>query len=226
MDSSTALRGESVYTYFRRTTFQDYQTAWDIEKERLEKLDLPTFSVHNKLLHGWAAEIALLVFIVTVSGLLGLFWFLVAAFNTHFGYKIGTYGQHYGIVRVPGSEIKAHHSWDSFNRVTNWFVDNIGRHSQHHLEPQREFWRLEDVGAPRLPESMGYFRAIGMSIIPPLWHRHWSPHLIEWDQKYASPEERELARQANLDSGRPELMAWGAAQQVDDMTAGKPATAA
>lgn len=133
-DSSTAFRGESVYRYFLRTAPQDYQTAWAIEKDRLDKLGLPTMTWRNRLIQGWLAEAALVLFVFAVSGFLGLFWFLVAVFNAHFGYKLGTYSQHYGIVRVPGSEIKAHHSWDSFNRVTNWFVDNIGRHSQHHLD--------------------------------------------------------------------------------------------
>lgn len=213
-DSSTALRGESVYRYFLRTAPQDYQTAWAIEKDRLDKLGLPTMTWRNRLLQGWAAEAALVLFVFAVSGLMGLFWFLLAVFNAHFGYKLGTYSQHYGIVRVPGSEIKAHHSWDSFNRVTNWFVDNIGRHSQHHLDPQREFWRLEDVHAPRLPHNMGYFQAIGLAIIPALWHRTWSPALLEWDRLHASPEERRLAHEANLRSGRPELMAAAAQAQA------------
>ena len=218
-DSSTAFRGESVYRYFLRTAPQDYQTAWAIEKDRLDKLELPTLTWRNRLIQGWIAEAALVLFVFAAAGLMGLFWFLLAVFNAHFGYKLGTYSQHYGIVRVPGSEIKAHHSWDSFNRVTNWFVDNIGRHSQHHLDPQREFWRLEDVHAPRLPHNMGYFQAIGLAIIPALWHRTWSPVLLEWDRVHASPEERRLAHEANLRSGRPELMAAAAQAQANTAVA-------
>lgn len=212
VDSSTALRGESIYTFYRRTALQDYQTAWEIEKDRLTKLGTPLWHPRNRLLQGWAAEIALLVLVTVVSGFFGLFWFMLAAFNTHFGYKLGVYGQHYGIVRVPNSEIKIHHSWDCYNRVTNWFVDGIGRHSQHHLAPTREFWNLEALDTPRYPA--GYLACMGMAIIPPLWHRMWSPKLIEWDAKWASPEERKLAMEANLRSGRPELMALAAREQV------------
>lgn len=205
-DSSTALRGESVYTYFMRTSLQDYQIAWDIEKERLEKMGQSVWSIQNRLLQGWTAEILLLIFITAVSGFLGLFWFLFAALNTHFGYKMGTYGQHYGIIRVPDSEIKVHHSWDCYNRFTNWFVDGIGRHAHHHLEPNKEFWNLQAFpDAPRYPH--GYLASMGYAMIPPLWHKMMAPKLKEWDEKWASPEERILAREANLKSGRPELMA-------------------
>lgn len=223
-DSSTALRGESIYRYFLRTTPQDYEVAWEIETERLAKLGLPAFSWHNRLLWGWGAEAALIAFVIWAAGLFGLFWYLLAVLNTHFGYKLGTYGQHYGIIRVPGSEIKSHHSWDSYNTVTNWLVDNIGRHSQHHLEPSREFWRLQDVGGPRFPGDMSYTKAMGLAIIPSRWHRAWSPLLIEWDQKWASPEERALAREANIRSGRPELMAWAARMDATDVGAEASAT--
>lgn len=199
-DSSTALRGESVIRYFWRTTPHDYRVAWEIETERLHKRGLSDWSWHNRLLWGWAAESAIALFMLVVAGPVGLFWFFVAALHTHFAYKLGTYGQHYGIVRVPGSEIKVHHSWTCNNRFTNWFSGNIGRHADHHLEPEREFWRLRPF--PEGPQNpYPYVTLTLMGLIPPLWHRLWAPYLIEWDEKWASPAERELAREANRRSG-------------------------
>lgn len=199
-DSSTALRGESLLRYFLRTTPQDYQVAWHIEAERLNKLGLNTLSPHNRLLRGWAAEAAIALFMLTVAGPLGLFWFLVAALHTHFAYKLGTYGQHYGIVRVPDSEIKIHHSWTCNNRFTNWFSGNIGRHADHHLEPEREFWRLRPF--PEGPQNPYPYLALTLlGLLPPLWHRLWAPYLIAWDEHYASPAERALAHEANKKSG-------------------------
>lgn len=210
-DSSTALRGENVLKYALRTTPQDYQVAWDIETNRLKKLGESPWSWRNRLLRGWAGEAAIALFMTVVAGPLGLFWFLVAGLNTHFAYKLGTYGQHYGIVRVPGTQIKVHHSWTCNNRLTNWLSDNIGRHTDHHLEPDREFWRLRPhVDAPQNPYP--YLTLTLLGLIPPLWHRIWAPHLIEWDEKWASPEERELAREANARSGIPQLMAHAALQ--------------
>jgi len=212
-DSSTAFRGESVNRYFLRTMPQDYQVAWEIETGRLQKLGAPIWSLKNRLLRGWAGELAIAVFMLWISGLFGLFWFLIAALHTHFTYKLGTYAQHYGIVRVPGSEIKIHHSWTCNNRMTNWFSGNIGRHTDHHLEPEREFWHLRPFAeAPQNPYP--YLSLLLMATIPSLWHRIWAPVLIEWDEHWASPEEREIARQANRRSGVPMLMAQAARQDV------------
>lgn len=206
VDSSTALRGESVFAYFKRTARQDYATAWEIEKQRLEKNGLEAWSVHNRLLRGYAAEAAVILFLFMVAGLFGVFWFLLAVFNTHFTYKIGTYGQHYGIVRVPGTPIAAHHSWDSSNRFTYWFSNGIGRHVHHHLEPEKEFWELKAY--TKGPQYLfGYLTAFVVSTIPPLWHRLMAPKLLQWDEQWASEGERALAQEANLNSGVPALVA-------------------
>lgn len=206
IDSSTALRGESVFAYFKRTAKQDYQTAWEIETQRLEKNNQKAWSIRNRLLRGYASEAAIVLFLFYVSGLFGVFWFLLAVLNTHFTYKLGTYGQHYGIVRVPDTPIEAHHSWDSSNRFTYWFSDGIGRHVHHHLEPEAEFWELKAfTEGPQY--KFGYLTSIFISSIPPLWHHMMAPKLLEWDEKWASEDEKILAREANLNSGVPELVA-------------------
>ena len=43
--------------------------------------------------------------------------------------------------------------------------------------------------------------------IPPLWYKLSTPQLIEWDEKWATPEERGLADRANAKSGIPALEA-------------------
>ena len=78
-DSSTALRGESLYRYFLRTMPRDYRMAWDIETDRMRRLGLSKFSWKNRLLHGWAAEAALFLAVTWVSGFMGLLFFSLAA---------------------------------------------------------------------------------------------------------------------------------------------------
>lgn len=207
VDSSTALRGESVYQFFKRTTIQDYQTAWGIEKNRLDKLGKDTWSLENRLLKGYLAEATLVLLVAALAGPVGLVFFAIATFNTHFGYKAGVYGQHYGLVRKPGSSIEIHHSWGCTNKVTNWFVDGIGRHAHHHEEPETEFWKLKPyLEGPQY--AKGYLQTIGMTLFPKKWNALMTPKLIEWDQKYATKEEREIAMEYNRNSGIPELEAW------------------
>jgi alkane 1-monooxygenase len=44
-----------------------------------------------------------------------------------------------------------------------------------------------------------------VGMIPPLWFRYIAmPRLRDWDQRFASTEERELARAANARAGWPD----------------------
>ena len=218
-DSSTALRGESIVQFFKRTFKQDYEIAWAIEKNRLEKLNLPVWSHHNRLLLGYASEFALIIAIAAVSGFIGLFFFTLAVLNIHWGYKIGVYGQHYGIVRDPDAPLDVHHSWGCTNKVTNWFVDGIGRHADHHLVPEREFWNLKPFREGPQYEY-GYFKTMAIARSSKHWHKVMVPKLIEWDEKFASPKEKILAMQANEKSGIAELMAHAKKQRAELETAG------
>ena len=215
-DSSTALRGESVATFFFRTFKQDYEIVWEIEKIRLEKSGLPLWSHHNRLLQGFVAEFLLILTVAALTGFIGLLFFSAAILNAHWGYKVGVYGQHYGIVRVPETPLEVHHSWGCTNKVTNWFVDGIGRHADHHLVPQREFWNLEPYREGPQYEH-GYFKTMAIARRKKSWDKLMVPKLIEWDNNYASPEEKLLAMAANEKSGIPELIEH-AKQQRKELT--------
>jgi len=56
-----------------------------------------------------------------------------------------------------------------------------------------------------LPDSpqmiSGYLTTIVVALIPPLWHALMAPKLREWDSRFASEGERELARRANARIG-------------------------
>ncbi|PCJ15289.1 MAG: hypothetical protein COB04_13485 [Gammaproteobacteria bacterium] len=218
-DSSTALRGESVTTFFFRTFKQDYEIVWEIEKIRLEKLNQPLWSHHNSLLLGYAAEFLLILTVAALTGFVGLLFFAVAILNAHWGYKVGVYGQHYGLVRDPESPLEVHHSWGCTNKVTNWFVDGIGRHADHHLAPQREFWNLEPYREGPQYE-FGYFKTMAIARRKKSWDKLMVPKLIEWDKNYATPEEKLLAMQANEKSGIPELIAHAKQQRQELEKAG------
>ena len=43
-------------------------------------------------------------------------------------------------------------------------------------------------------------------IIPALWRKLMAPKLLEWDEEWASDDERALAMEANLNSGEPALI--------------------
>lgn len=218
-DSSTALRGESIGQFFKRTFKQDYEIVWEIEKKRLTKLGLPIWSRHNRLLAGLTAEALLVISVAALTGFIGLFFFALGIIQSHWGYKAGVYLQHYGLVRDPNEPIEIRHSWGCTYKITNWLSDGIGRHADHHDVPEKEFWNLlPHLEGPQLP--LGYMKMMGLSRNKTKWENAMVPRLIDWDENHASPAEKLLAMEANEKSGNPILMAHAKKQREELKEAG------
>lgn len=218
-DSSTALRGESIVEFTKRTLKQDYEIVWEIEQKRLNNLGLPVWSHHNRLLKGYLAEAGIVIAVAALTGFIGLFFFALGVIQSHWGYKAGVYLQHYGLVRDPDEPIEIRHSWGCTYKVTNWLTDGIGRHADHHDVPEREFWDLlPNLEGPQLPG--GYMKMMGASRSKKKWEALIVPLLIEWDEKHASPAEKLLAMEANEKSGNPQLMEHAKKQRMELEEAG------
>jgi len=223
-DSSTALRGEGIMEFTKRTLPQDYEIVWEIEEKRLTNLGLPVWSHHNRLLTGFVAEAAVVITVAALTGFIGLFFFTIGVIQSHLGYKAGVYLQHYGLVRDPDEPIEIRHSWGCTHKVTNWLTDGIGRHSDHHDVPEREFWDLlPHLEGPQLPG--GYMKMMGIARNKKKWEEAMIPLLIEWDEKHASPAEKLLAMEANEKSGNPQLIEHAKKQRVELEEAGLLAAA-
>ena len=81
--------------------------------------------------------------------------------------------------------VKPHHSWNASQAVSNWFLINLQRHSDHHYRPRRRFPLLQHYGwneAPQLP--FGYATMIAIAIIPPLWFFVMDKRLERWREKF------------------------------------------
>ncbi|MGE3775146.1 MAG: alkane 1-monooxygenase, partial [Gammaproteobacteria bacterium] len=75
-------------------------------------------------------------------------------------------------------------------------------HADHHLDSYIPYYKLKpDTTAIRMPNV---FLCFLTALVPPLWHTIIMPALREWDLKFASAEERELARAQNLAAGWPD----------------------
>ena len=96
------------------------------------------------------------------------------------------YLEHYGLVRrrTPAGryeKVDARHSWNSDRVVTNLFLFQLQRHSDHHAHPLRRYQALRTFDeSPRLPH--GYATMILIALIPGLWRRIMDP-LVEAHQQ-------------------------------------------
>ncbi|MFO0696766.1 MAG: alkane 1-monooxygenase [Polyangiales bacterium] len=199
-DPATAPRGRNVYTQIVLATIRTNVSAWNLEKERLVKKRLPVFSHHNAFLRGQLMSLSIAVASFLVSGWKGVLFFLGMAAGAKVILEIVNYMEHYGVVRLEGQPVQPRHSWNSNKRMSSWATFNLTRHSHHHAQGEVPFWDLRPYQDAPMMVS-GYLSTIFLTLVPPLWHRLMVPKLIEWDQRYASPEEKKLAGIANAESG-------------------------
>ena len=90
-------------------------------------------------------------------------------------FEIINYIEHYGLLRQKKENgqyerTMPEHSWNNNNVVTNLFLYQLQRHSDHHAYPTRPFQALRHFDeAPELPS--GYASMLLPALIPSLWFK-------------------------------------------------------
>ncbi|MEQ8878812.1 MAG: alkane 1-monooxygenase [Cyclobacteriaceae bacterium] len=190
-DPATALKNESFYAFWIKSVFKGWFHAWHLEKVRLQKMGKSWFSVHNQMV--WYSTIpALFVAVLTVifSVLQSRIVWEIPAFMTIQSLlafsllELVNYVEHYGILRKevsPGKyeKVTPIHSWNSSHIVSNFFLFQLQRHSDHHANAIKRYQVLDHYDkSPQLP--VGYPTMILIALIPPLWFHVMNPRLEKW----------------------------------------------
>lgn len=198
-DGDTPRRGEGVYRFGVRSIWAQLTESLDIERTRLRRQGRSIWSPRGRLLWGALAQAAFAVAFCVVAGPVGIPVLIGGWLLSYLVMADYNYVQHYGIVRVPGEPIAARHAWNHLKPLSRRLTFEITTHSQHHLDPDRPYDRLEAMsGAPQLP---GVWFCFLVSFVPPLWHHMMRRHLARWDRDHASTPERALAQAANAAAG-------------------------
>jgi len=128
-----------------------------------------------------------------ISGALGLLFFLIISFLAKSLLEGINYIEHYGLVRVKGKPVRMRHSWNSNHALSSLYLCNVNRHSDHHRASYLNFWELIPYhkNAPMLP--YGYLGLLYLVLIVPfLFHKIMDSKIIDWDNDFASNDEREI----------------------------------
>ena len=190
-DPATARKHESFYTFWFRSVFSGYAHAWKLETESLKRKQVPFLSIHNQLI--WYGLLPVLF-----TGLLLLFGYLlsqqihweiaifflaqsVVAFSL---LELVNYIEHYGIVRKQLAngryeQVNPLHSWNASHLLSNFFLFQLQRHSDHHAFAHKRYQILNHYDeSPQLP--YGYPTMIVIAMIPPLWFSLMNDRLERW----------------------------------------------
>jgi alkane 1-monooxygenase len=191
-DPATALKGESFYRFWVKSVFEGYAHAWRIESESLARKNKPVLSLNNQMI-----PFVILPIIFCAALFAGFsYWhqrpvweipvfFFTQSFIALTLLELVNYVEHYGILRKelsPGKyeRVNALHSWNASHLISNFFLFQLQRHSDHHTAAYKRYQILDHHDeSPQLP--FGYPTMIMIALIPPLWFSLMDKRLDRWD---------------------------------------------
>ena len=105
--------------------------------------------------------------------------------------ELVNYVEHYGIMRkeiTPGryERVNPVHSWNASQLLSNFFLFQLQRHSDHHANAIKRYQVLSHYDeSPQLP--FGYPTMIIIATVPPLWFNVMNKRLEAWSSKAIEP---------------------------------------
>jgi alkane 1-monooxygenase len=190
-DPATARKNENFYRFWLRSVWGGYQHAWKLEKTRLERKGLSTWSIHNEMI--WFQILPFLLCSLLTAVMSAWFnrftwevpvFFFIQSFFAFTLLELVNYVEHYGIQRkeiAPGKfeRVNPLHSWNASHLLSNFFLFQLQRHSDHHTYAYKRYQVLNHHDeSPQLP--FGYPTMILLALIPPLWFYMMNKRLEQW----------------------------------------------
>lgn len=180
-DPGSARLGESFWAFWRRSVIGKTLLAARLEEDRLLARGKRVLSFQNRFLLFHGASFLLLLAFTAIFGWIAVLLFSLQWLMTRTMLAGADYVEHYGMARKTLADGQAEpfsisHAWNSDHALSNFFLANVNRHSQHHENEGRPYQILETPQeAPRLPS--GYMAMIALAFVPPLFFRVMHPKL-------------------------------------------------
>lgn len=191
VDSAFSRAGDGLYGYVVRSAWRGLLSAWRIESARVRKRGV--VGLRDRRRRYPLVQVLLWGAIALALGPLALLVFLVQSAIAIFLLETINYLEHYGLERreiAPGryERVRPQHSWNASQRVSNWLLFNLQRHSDHHYLASRSYPDLRHYDAvPQLPA--GYAAMILVAFVPPLWFWVMDPRVKAWNDAGAGLSE-------------------------------------
>ena len=189
-DPVTARYNEGFYQFFFRVFGQCFVSAWKAEAAKLAKVGLPFWAQTNPFWRYVVLQTGFGILAGLIGGWLGVALFLLHAFVAIWQLELVNYIEHYGLTRRHLGDgkyehVQPRHSWNASHRVSNWFLINLQRHSDHHYKPDRRFPLLQTFAAEDAPQLPFGYAAMGtLAMVPPLWRRRMNPRVRAWRRQF------------------------------------------
>lgn len=181
-DPASSRMGETFWQFLPRTMIGGLKSSWNIEKKRLARRGKSAWSLENDNLQAWALTVVMYGALAAWLGWPVLIFLAAQAFYGASLLEVVNYLEHYGLLRKKREDGRYErcepcHSWNSNHVVTNLFLYQLQRHSDHHANPTRRFQALRHFDdSPQLPS--GYASMLIPAYIPSLWFKIMDPLVV------------------------------------------------
>jgi alkane 1-monooxygenase len=185
-DPATSRKGESFYRFYFRSVFGSFLSAWEIEKERLRRKNISAWSFQNDMILYTILPFVfcgfLMVSLYLYSGSFSLnvpIFFFVQGILGFSLLEAVNYIVRNEIANGRYERVNPLHSWNSNYLVTNFYLFQLQRHSDHHANASRRYQVLRHFDeSPQMPQ--GYPAMMMMALVPPLWFKVMDNRLEKW----------------------------------------------
>lgn len=174
-DPATARKGESVYAFWLRVIPDSYKSAWNLERERLERKGKSWMHQSNDMLWYLLIQVGIVITIAVIFGLPTTLAYLACSLIGIILLETVNYIEHYGLTRkkinkVVYERVQDIHSWNSDHLLGRLLLFELTRHSHHHENSSLIYPKLESKpAASHLPT--GYPGMMLLSLVPSLWFK-------------------------------------------------------
>jgi alkane 1-monooxygenase len=190
-DPATARKNESFYAFWFRSVFGGYVHAWRIENDRVNRKHGHWIHSSNEMI--WFTFLPFLLCLILTAGVSVMVnriawevpvFFFAQSFLAFTLLELVNYVEHYGIMRrelSPGKyeRVNPLHSWNASHLLSNFFLFQLQRHSDHHAYAHKRYQVLNHYEeSPQLP--YGYPTMILLALVPPLWFSMMNQRLDQW----------------------------------------------
>lgn len=182
-DPASSRFGESYWAFLPRTAINSFKSGIKIEKQRLARRGKNFWSKDNEILHSWLMTAGILGASTALLGRKSLPFLAGSALYGFSLFEVINYIEHYGLKRQKLSSgkyerVQPEHSWNGNQIISNLFLYQLQRHSDHHANPTREYQTLRHFeNTPQLPA--GYAGMVAPAYIPPLWFKLMNQRVID-----------------------------------------------
>lgn len=172
-DPSSGRKNETVYTFWFRSMFFVWVSAWNLEFERLKRLNKAKFHFTNQMLQFQMIQVLAVIGVDYFGGHQAALQFVLAAFIGALLLETINYIEHYGLTRKKLENgmyeiVTEKHSWNSNHIIGRLLLFELSRHSDHHAKTTKKYQELRSIEeAPQMPT--GYPGMMVLSLFAPLW---------------------------------------------------------